>query len=88
MLKLQTSFLLAEIFSLALGNFYSPESEGIVPKGDPILISEILDKFNGFVDHTNVLNKAKNSLTQTPQNEISLLTSQKTQESQMNSQTR
>lgn len=88
MKRIKTSFVLAEMFSLALGDFYAPENEQTLSQTDPMIISEILDKFSGFIDHNNALRRAKPLSSPIAPNETSSTSSQETQETQMSSETR
>jgi hypothetical protein len=57
-MSLKTSFVLAEMFSLSLGEIYAPTLKDLPPT-EPLVISEILDKFSGFLDHNNALRNSK-----------------------------
>lgn len=55
MLNLKTTFVLAEMFSIALGEVYVPDLKENLTPSDPLIISGILDKFSNFLDHNNSL---------------------------------
>ena len=55
MLNVKSTFVLAEMFSIALGEVYTPETKENLSSNDPLVISGILNKFNKFLDQNNSL---------------------------------
>jgi hypothetical protein len=55
MLNFKTTFVLAELYSIAFGEVYAPELKENLSPSDPLIISGILNKFSNFLDHNNSL---------------------------------